>query len=259
MVLFFTAKAGSLIVGVALRDITLSIVSHAQNTLTNQLLGDIARHCAERVGLVLVENIADPVPLAIGGVPFPVEVLANAQVKGFGANHNAAFTRCRTPFFCVMNPDLRLHADPFPALQRAMTDERAALAAPLVRSPDGAVEDSARHFPTTGSLLAKLFRGTPPAEYPVDRGALEVDWVAGMCMLFRAEDYRRVGGFDEAYFLYYEDVDLCWRLKKLGCKVLYQPAAEVVHDARRGSRRDPRLARHHLRGMARFLLRRTLG
>ena len=244
----------------ALRDITLSVVSHAQNALTNQLLGDIARHCAARVHLVLVENIADPVPLATGGVPFPVEVIANPRAKGFGANHNAAFARCRTPFFCVMNPDLRLAGDPFTGLLSAMQDDRVALAAPLVRSPGGGVEDSARRFPTAGSLLAKLFRKGPPlAEYAVDRGALEVDWVAGMCMLFRAEDYLRLGGFDEAYFLYYEDVDICWRLRRQGRKVLYQPAAEVVHDARRASRRDPRLAWHHLRGMARFLLRRALG
>jgi GT2 family glycosyltransferase len=240
-----------------LRDITLSVVSHAQNTLTNKLLGDIARHCAERVTVLLVENIADREPLAISGAPFPIEVIANERAKGFGANHNAAFARCSTPFFCVMNPDLRLHADPFTSLLRAMSDERVALVAPLVRSPGGGVEDSARRFPTTRSLIAKLFRKGPIAEYAIDRGALEVDWVAGMCMLFRYNDYRHVGGFDEAYFLYYEDVDICWRLKKLGRKVLYEPAAEVTHAARRASRRDPRLARHHLHGMARFLSRRA--
>ena len=243
-----------------MRDITLSVVSHAQNALTNQLLGDIARRCAERVRLVLVENVADPVRLATARVPFPLEVITNARVKGFGANHNAAFAHCRTPYFCVMNPDLRLPADPFEGLLAVMEDARVAVAAPLVRSPGGAVEDSARRFPSAGSLLAKLFRSGPPiAEYAVDGGPLEVDWVAGMCMLFRAEDYRRLGGFDEAYFLYYEDVDICWRLKKQGRKVVYQPAAEIVHDARRASRRDPRLARHHLRGMARFLLRRARG
>lgn len=242
----------------ALRDITLSVVSHGQNVLVNQLIGDIARHCAERVTLVLVQNIPDTTPLATDGAPFPLEVIAQHRAKGFGANHNIAFTRCRTPFFCVMNPDLRLSGDPFASLLRVMSDDRTAVAAPLVRSPGGSVEDSARRFPSAVRLVAKLFKKGPVTEYALDRGTLEVDWVAGMFMLFRSERFREVGGFDEAYFLYYEDVDICWRLGNAGGKVRYDPGVEVIHDARRASRRDAGLARHHLRGMVRFLLRRGL-
>jgi GT2 family glycosyltransferase len=64
-----------------------------------------------------------------------------------------------------------------------------------------------------------------------------------------------VGGFDEAYFLYYEDVDLCRRLRAAGRQVIFAPAAEVVHAAQRASRRRPRLALHHLMSMLRFLSR----
>ncbi len=74
-----------------------------------------------------------------------------------------------------------------------------------------------------------------------------------MFMLFRSETYRAAGGFDEAYFLYYEDVDLCRRLRAAGKSIVYQPEAEVVHEARRASRRQPRLALHHLKSMLRFL------
>ena len=88
-----------------------------------------------------------------------------------------------------------------------------------------------------------------------DRGATQADWLAGMFMLFRSDAYRTVGGFDEAYFLYYEDVDLCHRLRASGASVMFEPGAEVVHDARRASRRNPRLAMHHLAGIFRFLFR----
>lgn len=238
------------------REITLSVVSHRQNGLVNQLLGDLRRACADRIALVLTQNVPDPVPFDTDGINCPVEVIVNSQGKGFAANHNAAFSRCRTPYFCVCNPDIRLSADPFPALLQALEDSDTAVAGPLVRAPDGRVEDSARRFPTTGRLLRKLLSGTQGPDYPTDGGALEVDWVGGMFMLFRAEAYRAVDGFDEAYFLYYEDVDLCHRLRAAGRRVVYEPGAAVTHDARRASRRDPALALHHARSALRFLSRR---
>jgi GT2 family glycosyltransferase len=238
------------------RNITLSVVSHRQNALVNHLLEDIQRHCADRVALVLTENIPDPTPLATGNLSSPVERIANDRVKGFGANQNGAFKHCRTPWFCVVNPDIRLQSDPFSSLLAKFDDPAVAVAGPLVRSPAGAAEDSARRFPTAGSLLKKFFAETKTPDYPTDRGPMEVDWLAGMFMLFRSDAYRSAGGFDEAYFLYYEDVDICHRLRLAGAAVVFEPRAEVIHDARRASRRDARLALHHLSSILRFLRRR---
>jgi N-acetylglucosaminyl-diphospho-decaprenol L-rhamnosyltransferase len=183
-----------------------------------------------------------------------VERIVNSRVKGFGANHNAAFSHCRTPYFCVVNPDIRLPADPFPALLQSLQQPQAVVAAPLVQTPGGRVEDSARHFPTPGILLRKLFGARPGPDYPADRGPLTVDWVAGMFMLFDALAFKSVGGFDEAYFLYYEDVDLCRRLTAAGGRVVYDPRTAVVHAARRASRRNPALAARQFRSAMRFLL-----
>ncbi len=235
------------------RDITLSVVSHGQNSLVNQLLGDVQRTCADRVALVLTQNVPEPVSLAPTNLEHSAEVIVNSERKGFGANHNAAFLHCRTPYFCVCNPDIRLFSDPFPPLLQSLADSRAAAAAPLVRNPNGRIEDSARRFPTVGTLLKKLLVDRRKPDYPADGGTLAVDWVAGMFIVFRSEAFRAAGGFDESYFLYYEDVDLCRRLHTAGKYIYYCPKSEVVHDARRGSRRDPRLAMHHLRSVVKFL------
>lgn len=72
-------------------------------------------------------------------------------------------------------------------------------------------------------------------------------------MLFQAEDYKRVKGFDEGFFLYYEDVDICARLWKAGCRVLACPKAQVVHDARRASHRNLRYMRWHVSSVVRYL------
>ena len=233
--------------------VTISVVSHRQNALVNQLLGDVQRVCAGRATLVLTQNVPDPEPFAAGKLDCPADIIVNPERKGFGANHNAAFARCRTPYFCVCNPDIRLPADPFPALLGNFSNENAAVAGPVVRDPAGRVEDSARRFPTAASLLKKLFVEVRVPDYPADRGPLEVDWLAGMFLLFRSDASRAVGGFDEAYFLYYEDVDICRRLRKAGKHAVYDPRAEVVHDARRASRREPGLALQHLKSMLRFL------
>lgn len=235
--------------------ITLSVVSHRQNAMVNQLLEDVERFCGGTVALVLTQNVPDPVPLATSGLSSRHEVIVNGKPKGYGANQNAAFARSRTPFFCIANPDIRLPSNPFPALTQTLVDERVGVVGPVVRDPKGMVEDSARRFPTAGIVLRKLLGGRPALDYPADRGPIEVDWIAGMFMLFRSDAYRALGGFDEAYFLYYEDVDLCHRLRKAGKTVVYNPAAEVVHDARRASRRDPRLALHHLASVVRYFSR----
>jgi GT2 family glycosyltransferase len=235
-----------------LRDVTVSVVSHRQNALVNQLIEDLVRVCPDRVTLVLTENVADQTSLAVPPA-LAAERILNDAVKGFGANHNAAFKHCQTPYFCVANPDIRLAADPFPPLIDSLAN--AGVAGPLVRSPDGSIEDSARRFPTAGSLLKKLFRETRQPDYSAAGGPQRVDWLAGMFMLFRREAFESVGGFDEAYFLYYEDVDICQRLqRRRGSRAIYDPRAEVIHDARRASRRDPALAWQHARSALRFLL-----
>ena len=235
------------------RNITLSLVSHRQNGLVNQLLEDVQRVCADRVTLVVTQNVPDPVPLATANRTYPAEIIVRSKRRGFGANHNAAFLRCRTPYFCVCNPDIRLATDVFPLLLKALAAPHVAAAGPLVRNPAGGIEDSARRFPTAPSLLKKVFVDRREADYPTDRGPREVDWLAGMFMLFRSDAYRSVGGFDEAYFLYYEDVDICHRLHLAGATTIFEPRAEVTHDARRASRRDPRLAIHHIASILRFL------
>jgi len=233
--------------------VTLSVVSHGQNALVAQLLADLAAHCAPGLRIIVTLNVPGDPPPAHGA---KVELVENSEPAGFGANHNAAFRRCTTEYFCVCNPDIRLHEDPFPALVHALQIEGAGVAGPLVRGPDGAAEDSARHFPKLGTLVRKLLHGASGPEYPTDRGIQRVDWVAGMFMLFRRRAFEAAGGFDERFFLYYEDVDICRRLRRLGFACLYQPAASVVHEARRASRRNPRLMAIHAASIARYLIRR---
>ncbi|BAL26043.1 glycosyltransferase family protein [Azoarcus sp. KH32C] len=185
-----------------------------------------------------------------------VSMIENARPEGFGANHNAAFARCSQPYFCPLNPDIELEDDPFPSLIAAIEEASAAVAAPAVKSPDGDEEDSIRFFPTLRSLALKALGGAD-GRYLVQKGqgAFFPEWVAGMFMLFRSADYAHLKGFDEGFFLYYEDVDICVRAWQSGLKVLACPSVSVIHDARRDSRRSLRHLGWHLASMARYFLK----
>jgi len=236
------------------RNMTLSVVSHGQNALVNRLLADLTQICPEGLDVIVTQNVPEAETLTPLGPPHDFTVVANDCPKGFGANHNAAFGRSGSKTFFVVNPDIRLPGNPFPALMASLEGENVAAVGPLVRNATGEPEDSARRFPTVARLLRKVLPRKAGPDYPTNEGPLEVEWVAGMFIGFRRDAYARVGGFDERYFLYYEDVDICRRLRSLGYKVVYDTTASVTHEARRASRRNPRLMRIHAASALRFLL-----
>lgn len=225
--------------------ISVSVVSHGHGAQVDALVGDLARVCAGPLELLVTLNVAEQ--HALFQERFPLVVIENPVPKGFGANHNAALARARGEYFCVINPDVRLAADPFAALVERMADARIGVCAPRVLDPQGRVEDSARNFPTPLEILAKAMGRAPALP-----GGATPDWVAGIFMLFRTAVLREAGGFDERYHMYYEDVDLCARLRLAGLEVALCPAVSVTHDARRASHRNARHLAWHLQSMARF-------
>jgi GT2 family glycosyltransferase len=232
--------------------ISISLISHGQIALAKHVLDDLHAYCADDIAEVLLTiNMAETVSLSLEHFAFPIRVLRNASPKGFGANHNAAFRLVKGDFFCVLNPDIRLTDNPFPALVELAERERVGVVAPRICNGAGEREDSARCFPTLRELLGKFFGGKSAA-VPDTAGVCAPDWVAGMFMLFPTSVFREMNGFDERYFLYYEDVDLCARLALAGYKRLVCPDVRVVHEARRSSHRDVRYAWMHVQSILRF-------
>ena len=232
--------------------VSISLVSHRQFALAAELLDDLGAHCSEDIAeVILTINIGEAVSLTQDKFSFPVRILRNFQPKGFGANHNAAFKITTGDYFCVLNPDIRLKENPFAALIALARQTGVGVVAPRIVNTAGLREDSARRFPTPLELLRKALGGK--SEVVTDApDVCAPDWVAGMFMLFPASVFRAMGGFDERYFLYYEDVDLCARLALAGYKRLVCPDVAVVHDARRSSHRRLGYAAMHMRSIFRF-------
>ena len=237
--------------------LSISIVSHRQAGLVHDLLSDIERLCVPApLEVILTVNVPETLLFTPKEHLFEFVVLNNGSPRGFGANHNAAARLARGEFFCVLNPDIRFRENPFPPLLKLLADESVGAVSALVVGPHGAMEDHARRFPRVATLLQKAFLGTRQ-DYPGLTGSVHsVEWIAGMFMLFRSAVFRKIGGFDERYFLYYEDVDLCARLRAARYDIRVEPAARVAHDARRESRRNVRHMAQHLVSMLRYLFTR---
>lgn len=234
------------------KSISISVVSHRQFALVAEMLDDLREYCSADIAeVILTINIDESVSLTQENLPFSVRVLRNSLPKGFGANHNAAFKIATGDYFCVLNPDIRLKENPFPVLIALAQKSGVGVVAPRIVNTAGLREDSARRFPTPFELLRKALGGK--SEVVSDAADVSApDWLAGMFMMFPAPVFRVMGGFDERFFLYYEDVDLCARLALAGYKRLVCPDVAVVHDARRSSHRRLRYAAMHVRSILRF-------
>lgn len=243
--------------------VSVSVVSHGQMHLVQALLADLQQYCApaapaclwpqQPLELILTLNIPEPLSFDVCSFSYPITIIHNTTPLGFGANHNQAFRRARGAYFCILNPDIRLRDCPFWILVNRLQDPHVGVVAPIVLSPAGSMEDSARRFPTFWALVGKLFKTKWVPEYTFEQSSIHVDWVAGMFLLLSRPVFQRLGGFNEKYFLYYEDVDLCARLQLAGLQVVVDPTCQVVHHAQRRSHRNLRYLRWHLASLWRFL------
>jgi GT2 family glycosyltransferase len=234
-------------------EITLSVVSHGQISMIMELLQDVAKNCLQTaLEVILTLNVPEDLPASLEQMPYSLLILHNPSPMGFGENHNRAFQHATAPYFCVINPDIRVSSDIFPILLDGLKEPLCGVIAPLIVNGEGSIEDSARKFPTPLKILCKAFGGCRGQDYQIGRGLLEPDWVGGMFMVFRRDTYALLGGFDQKFFLYYEDVDLCARIRLQGLRVVMIPSVRATHLARRSSHSSAVYSLMHIRSMIRF-------
>lgn len=223
------------------------------------------------VAIVVVDYESHPGGVAEIQQRWPrVRVIPSARNDGFGAGVNRAAREARQASrLLVLNPDTVLESPILDTLESLFASHPdVGVVGPLVRESDGTIQASARRFPGWSTVfggrstwLTRLRPDNPLSARnlltgPHVREPIEADWVSGACMLIRREAFDAVGGFDERFFLYWEDADLCRRLRDAGWRTMYHPGAAVSHAAGRASRQTPsRAQRAFHRSVFRYYLK----
>lgn len=248
--------------------INLSIVSHQQNEILFNCLNTLAKSCGHHTATdVLVwVTINIPEPSFIKQIqqtewPFDLRIIQNAVPLGFGANHNQAFLHAQAQgggkWFCVMNPDVWWPADAddfWTALFKDVFESSVGLVCPIQVDEHGAAQDFARPLITPWGLAARMWRrihanGAGDQVLPLS----QADWVNGACMVWRSNVFAALGGFDERYFMYCEDTDICLRMQLAGYRI-EQGAVKVVHLAQRKTGKSWRHLAWHISSLLRLWL-----
>lgn len=177
-----------------------------------------------------------------------VSVVASASNDGFAHGCNRGAAAGRQPAVLFLNPDAILEEGAVEAMLEQFSNPRVALVAPKILDEQGTVDLSLRRFPRLGSTIAQalfIHRLFPRAGWADElirdprayEAAGSAEWVSGACMLVRREVFDAIGGFDEGFFMYCEDTDLCARIRARGQTIRYEPAAVIRH---LGGRSAPR-------------------
>jgi GT2 family glycosyltransferase len=192
-----------------------------------------------------------------------VTVLSNSKNLGFAQAVNLGIKKCSAPYILLLNPDTRIHQSMIHRSVAFMDQHpRVGIMGPKILNEDSSIQGSARGFPNYSTLLFgrasplnRIFPDNPwtrrniPCLYMLNNGkdSYDVDWVSGAAATIRRDAIREIGYLDEQFFMYWEDADLCQRMRKAGWDVVYYPYPEVTHLLEKCTEQDfiLNLARFH--------------
>jgi N-acetylglucosaminyl-diphospho-decaprenol L-rhamnosyltransferase len=211
---------------------TISIVSHGHSRDIISLLNSLNSYRGIfRLKLILTLNAPELESAPDGYLKnvsvWPITIIRNKYRKGFAENHNFALMHADPGVWCVMNPDIQLQQPSFELMLEAIVKPRVGLVFPKQLSADGELLDYQRALVTPWALLKRYAARSTSITH-------RVDWVSGCFMAFPSSVYQQLNGFDEKYFLYCEDVDICLRLQLAGYKMV-EADFSIIHDTRRGT------------------------
>ena len=184
-----------------------------------------------------------------------IDILINDGVTGYGGNHNLNLARAESEYFVIMNTDMLLKPDTFASLVEYMEqDDTIGIVSPKIMNEDGSIQYLNKRYPSVFDLFLRKFcpkflrslfikRMTEYEMRDTDYNLTQdVPLLSGSFMMCRTSVLKELGGFDERFFLYFEDYDLCRRYQKAGYRTVFYPNAEAVHFWERSAHKDYRYA-----------------
>lgn len=233
--------------------VSLITVSHRDEEQVDALLAHLSSLSASGVEVIIVRNAcpATSPPLRQFGLTTLIE-LRNSDNAGFAAAFNQGLRAARGDVVMSLNSDVVVTSAALAALATAAfhSEQQPAVVAPILTNEKGSV--FGRRFYSPISLI--LARTRARSRVALARDPAGVEWVLGACFAMRRQALLTLGGLDSRFFLYFEDVDLCWRVWECGGVVRVLPGVHIYHSHRRASRQVSRVFLWHIRSAARFFM-----
>jgi GT2 family glycosyltransferase len=225
------------------RDLSVLIVNYNGGRQLHECLSSLSHDPLIRQSqVIVVDNASEDGSAREVAAQYPVELISLDHNDGFGSANNVGLSRCTGRYTLMVNPDTWLSDGDMRTWVRFMdAHPRAGLAGPRLVGPDGSLQPSIRNYPTVfreafealylHRILPKLTNRCANVVQTAEDydHARPAEWVSGAAMMARTEAILEIGGFDRAFFLYMEEVDLCRRLTEAGWEVWYDPEVTVVH------------------------------
>jgi GT2 family glycosyltransferase len=192
--------------------------------------------------VIVVDNASTNDTVNTVKTDFPeVIVIANSKNRGFAAANNQGIKQSRGEYLLLLNPDTIVHPKSLNVLINFMDDnENVGACGPKLLNTNGSAQDSVRCFPSFGGALHRhtafkllgIFKGAyrkwVMKDFNYDKQT-EVDQVMGAALMTRKSIIEQTGPMDEKFFMYYEEVDFCYRIKQAGWRIVFVPEAEIIH------------------------------
>lgn len=224
-------------------DISILILNYNTKALLEQCLNSIKSNARNiQYEIIVVDNNSSDGSVEYIEQHFSgLTIIANKHNAGFTKANNQAAKLAKGRNLLILNSDTIIHPNSLDALVEYLNaSPNVAIVGSKLKNPDGSLQLSCGIYPNLynqflyRTFISRIFPNNPILgvyqyggwDYSTTR---LVDWVTGACLLIRKEIFERIGGFDENIFMFYEDVDLCFRVKKLGHNIVFFPDAEITH------------------------------
>ena len=220
-------------------DLSIIIVSFNTKELLKECLNSILRAGEQgskkvKIEVIVIDNASGDSSAKMVEKDFPkIILIKNKDNLGFAQANNQGIKKTRGKYLLLLNSDTRVKPGPLEKLiQFAQKHPEAGIVGAKLVDPDGSVQPSVYHFPTLWRAIREYWlgqKGVYEKYSPQGKKTVEVEAVTGAAMLIPRKTIEKVGLLDERYFMYFEDLDYCQRVKQAGLKVYYLPEAEIIH------------------------------
>lgn len=213
--------------------VSVIIVTHNSASHIKVCLESLLNKLPKDSETIVVDNDSSDDTVSIIKEFKSVKLIESKENLGFGKGVNQAAKNASGEYFFIQNPDTKITDNAIEKLLEFARDKEFGIIAPQLIKPEGGIQESVTNLPTIWNAIKEFYLGIKHSysQYVPDTDeAIEVECVYGAVMLIKKSIFEKLRGFDEKYFMYFEDLDLCRRIKEMGQKIYYLPFIKIYHE-----------------------------